>query len=306
MCNFASNKAFPMPIPLFTYNRPHHTKRTIDALLRSSNVADYSLIVYSDAAKDESDANNVSAVRDILCQIVGFKSVKIVLREKNMGLAHNIISGVTETFQTYKDVIVLEDDIVVSPGFLSYMNDALAFYKDKKVWSIGAYSPIDTLNQYPYSTYTIMRNCSWGWGTWRARWEKVDWDVSDFQSFNNDRRIQRAFNLGGGNDLSPMLKRWHRGEIHSWSIRFCYAGFKNHMPTVYPASSLVSNNGADGSGSNMRPSHRYNVKTTDFIDSKLFCPDTNPVTTITLLFRRRYDLSIIRRIINLLKGLGWN
>jgi hypothetical protein len=49
----------------------------------------------------------------------------------NKGCAASIIDGVTELFDTYENVIVVEDDLIVGPTFLSYMNAGLNYYADK-------------------------------------------------------------------------------------------------------------------------------------------------------------------------------
>lgn len=290
------NKA---PIVLFTYNRPSHTKRVIDALKACDGAEETSLFVFSDGAKNEKDMEGVQAVRNILHKLSGFYDIELVERDKNIGLASNIIFGVSSVIQKYGRVIVLEDDIIPEKGFINYMNAALDFYEEQPVWSIAAYSPINKLPiNYDYSTYMIMRNCSWGWGTWADRWMKVDWAVADYDSFANDYEQQREFDLSGGTDLTPMLKKYHQKKINSWSIRFCYAGFKASMPTVYPVTSIVSNAGVDGSGSNMKKTSKYNTKVVSHIDEAKFCSKTAIDPRMLEQFRRRYDISFIRRIIN--------
>lgn len=287
------------PIVLFTYNRPEHTKRVLEALSVCNGAKDSCLYIFSDGAASSDNIAKVEAVRNIIRQSYPFKSIRIIEREQNIGLAHNIISGVSDVISEHGRVIVLEDDIIPQRGFISYMNDALDFYEQRNVWSIAAYSPINNINpEYPYSTYMIKRNCSWGWATWSDRWQTVDWDMSDYDSFANNPDLQSDFNKAGGTDLSPMLKKYHLGRIKSWSIRFCYAGFMANKPTVYPHTSIISNAGVDGSGSNMRSSIKYITNVVENIESQRFCPSTEVQPHLLKQFRKKYNISLVRKIIN--------
>lgn len=289
------------PIVLFVYNRLQHTQQTINALRNSIGANVSPLIIFSDAAKDDCQRECVENVRRFCKSVDGFASVTIIERESNYGLARNIIEGVGQIFESYNQVIVLEDDLFVSQGFIEYMNAALSFYNDKGVFSISGYSPnIDIPSDYAYSTYAMHRNCSWGWATWKNKWESVDWNVSDFDSFIRNAKARMCFN-GCGCDLTPMLLRWRIGEIKSWSIRFCYSAFKCGEPSIYPVHSLVRNNGVDGSGTNMRSSNRYETSVVDNIDLNSFTDNIVPNNNITRLFRKIYDTSIIRRFINCYK-----
>ena len=109
------------PVVLFVYNRIDHTHRTVIAL--SSNVLanKTDLIIFSDAARSLDKQASVDEVRAYLKAITGFRSVTIHHRQHNFGLAKSIITGVTQVFAVHERIIVLEDDMVTSPYFLTYM-----------------------------------------------------------------------------------------------------------------------------------------------------------------------------------------
>lgn len=292
------------PVVLFAYNRPYHLQQTIDALRHAQLSDQTDLIIFSDAPRTIADSDAVAQVRTTIRNICGFATIKIVERRKNVGLASNIIDGLTSVFEQYDRAIVLEDDIVPSEGFLQYMNDALSFYEDKNVWSVAGYTPqISVPSSYAYSTYLAPRNCSWGWATWRAKWLKTNWQVPTFDQFIRSRQARHAFNQAG-TDLSAMLLRWRIGEINSWSIRFCYAAFCHNELTVYPTASLVVNIGADGTGTNVSDTSRYESQTINHIDKTRFAPPTVGINSdILQSFRKTYNCSFIRRCINHLKLL---
>ena len=242
----------PAPIVLFVYNRPIHTRRTVEALLRNHSVAQSDLFIFSDAPKMATAAEAVREVRAYIRAITGFKSVTIVERDRNWGLANSIIDGVTWVMNRYGRIIVLEDDLVTSRYFLEYMNAALRHYdSDEKVFSIGGYNfPEKTMpipSDYQWDTYASVRCCSWGWATWADRWERVDWTMDYYEVFMRDRGAQESFNRGGP-DMTQLLKMQYEGRIDSWAIRFCYAHHANKMHCMYPAKTLVVNIGLDRSG----------------------------------------------------------
>lgn len=236
------------PIAFFVYNRVGHTRRTLDALLKNSLAGQSDLFVFCDGARREGDSS-VMAVRKYVRSVTGFKSVTIVERETNVGLATSIIEGVTDVVGKHGSVIVLEDDLVTSPHFLLFMNTCLAQYQSViNAFSIAGWSPPTLLKaESKYSVTFLPRNCSWGWATWKDRWDSVDWDVLDYEEFKRSREKQNEFNRGGV-DLSKMLHAQMRGNINSWSIRFCYSQCLQRKLTVFPISSYVENIGCDGSG----------------------------------------------------------
>lgn len=288
------------PIVIFAYNRPGHTAKLIKSLLLNNESEGSDLYVFCDGAKNPCD-ENVKQVRDLVNQISGFKSITKVFRDTNIGLANNIIQGVSEVFEKHDKVIVLEDDLIATPHFLRYINQALDFYDDKDIFSIAGYTPnVEIPDNYAFTTYPILRNCSWGWATWRRRWQSVDWDVEDFKDFISDKEQKRRFSESGS-DLVPMLLKQQTGIINSWSIRFCYSAFKQNLPTIYPTQSFIINDGADGSGTNVNSTKKYDTTIFDGQSELNFCTSTIPEKEILKSFKKTYDCSIQRQIINYFK-----
>ena len=292
------------PVIIFAYNRAKHLKRLINSLLQNAESSETNVVIFADGAKNQGD-EKVAEVAETIREISGFKSIRAVFRNTNIGLAKNIINGVSSIFEEFEEAIVLEDDLVVTPYFLRYMKTALDYYKDTNAFSIAGYTPRIALpNGYKYDTYPITRNCSWGWGTWKNRWELVDWQTKDFDSFFADNNAVKQFNIAG-NDLSTMLLKQVEGKINSWSIRFCYAGFKAGMPTIYPTRSYVLNGGADGSGTNVGSTTRYETVTAEGKNDIIFCNTTDCNEIILKSFRETYNTSIFRSLINWTKRKIW-
>ena len=237
------------PVILFVYNRFDHITKTLKAISENYLAKETDLIIFSDGPKKEKDVEAVTKVRSIINNEdykKMFKTVTIVESDANKGLAKSIIEGVSQIIEKTGKVIVLEDDCVSSKDFLNYMNSALDYYEENdKVWSIGGYSVnLDFPNDYEYDTYVMGRTCSYAWGTWKNRWNLVDWNVSDYNKFKYSLKKRRKFNRYG-EDRSKMLDMQQVGKTNSWAIRFCYAMFKNNMYTIYPCQSKIKNIGYD-------------------------------------------------------------
>jgi hypothetical protein len=237
------------PVILFVYKRPEHTRLTVEALQRNVLASETDLYIFSDAAKQPSDEHDVKIVRHYIHNINGFRNVVITERSANWGLANSVINGVTEIIVKRDHVIVLEDDIITSSTFLTFMNECLNFYQDDfRIGSVTGYSlPIELSPDYPWSVYSTHRHSSWGWGTYQRVWKDVDWEVFDYNSFRRDRSARRAFNVAGP-DMAAMLDSQMAGNMDSWSIRFDYNCFKKSLLSLAPVNNLVKNVGFDGSG----------------------------------------------------------
>lgn len=292
------------PVVLFVYNRPEHTKKTITALVNNSLAHETSLFIYSDAPKNDIDAKSVEQVRKYCRGIKGFKEVHIVKRNDNMGLANSIISGVTEVINKYEKVIVLEDDLVTSTDFLNYMNDALYFYaEDMRIWSVTGYCPeISIPKSYEHDVYLSLRPSSWGWGTWRNRWTKIDWEVKDYNVLLNDKKKQRAFNKGG-NDLFGMLQRQMKNEIDSWAIRWSYSQFVEQSYTVFPVKTKIAHIGV-GVDSTHYKNKTMAAKISLSTEPVRMKRDLNTDPRILAKFKKNQMTVVRRELRNLAKSIG--
>lgn len=290
------------PIAIFVYNRISHLQKMLDGLEDNALVAQSDLYIFSDGGKDAEDDKAVKRVRQWINQYSAktkFRNVIVVEREHNWGLAKSIIEGISYVFLHYDNIIVLEDDLLVSKSFLTYMNKALIFYENnKEIWSISGYTPpLKKLQSYDKDIYFNYRPYSWGWATWKDRWEFVDWQVKDYDREKFNINIQRQF-MRGGNLMPSMLRAQMNGKIDSWYVRWAYEASKRNKLTVYPARSLVKNIGLDGSGTHC------SVDMNKRYDNELNCSDVQYVFSMETLdkeleteFRRFHSLSLGRRIL---------
>lgn len=294
------------PIIVFGFNRPKALMNTINSLLTNKEAKDSDLYVFIDGARPEKEgeSNQVKAVQEYVKSIEGFKKISYSFSSKNKGLASSIIDGINSVIYEYGKAIVLEDDLELMPNFLSFMNQGLIFYENKKdVMSICGHSckvkvPLD----YSYDAYFFTRSSSWGWGTWSNRWSSVDWHLKDWDSVE---RNKKAFIKSQGSDVFKMLKDWKNGKNHSWAIRFCYAQFVQNKLSVIPNISLVDNKGFKGDGTNCKKYSRFKFnlnKTKEHIQFKF--PNNvkiNPSLFKQAIWYHSIPLRIWSRIMYLIK-----
>ncbi len=247
------------PIVFFAYKRPEHTRRSLESLSQNIGAKDSELFIYCDGAKHIEDRQSVELVKQIVRSKLWCGTVHIVEREQNIGLANSVISGVTEICGRHGKVIVLEDDLILSPYFLKYMNTALELYKNEAhVIQISGY--MFPANLDPVETDAIFFPLvnSWGWATWLRAWNYFDPEATAYQELKVNKKLKYKFNLNDSYPYFDMLESQMKGEIDSWAIRWYLNTFMLQGLTLYPVQSLVKNIGFDGSGTH------YSVSVSDF------------------------------------------
>lgn len=244
------------PIIIFAFNRPDALKNTINSLTQNPEAKDSELFIFIDGPRNKDEKLKTDEVLQVAKSIKGFKSINITASEKNRGLGSSIIAGVSKIIDKYGKAIVLEDDLILQPNFLAFINQGLDKYEDRKdVFSICGYTNrVKSPKNYPYDAYMCTRSSSWGWATWKDRWDSVDWNP---EPWDNMEKYKKDFNKWGGSDCFGMLEGWKNGANHSWAIRFCFAQFLQNKLSVFPIKSLVKNNGFDGEGTNCKKWSRF-------------------------------------------------
>jgi hypothetical protein len=245
------------PIALFVYNRPAHTRMTVESLRQNLLVRESDLIVFSDAPKKPEAAGSVAQVRDYVRSITGFKSVRIVERPVNFGLAKSIMDGVAQVCQTQGRVIVLEDDMETSPFFLTFMNDGLDRYAEVPAVAAvsGFHLPVDIA--LPETFFQCDAEC-WGWGTWQRAWQDYNPHGRALLSELKQRNMLRFFDQEGAYPYVRMLKDQIAGRNNSWAVRWRASVMLAGKLSLYPGRSLVRNIGFDGSGTHCAVSDVWN------------------------------------------------
>ena len=247
--NYQISDTMLSPILLFVYNRLTHTQRCVEALLKNSFASNSELFIYADGVKDGTQQEAVNEVRNYIRSISGFKHITIIERTENWGLARNIIDGVTTQIKKYGKVIVLEDDLVVAPYFLQFMNDALEMYKNEP--KVGHIQACDfTQDPTLPDTFLIKWTGSWGWATWERAWKHFNPNGQELLNELEARKLTSTFDFNGKYGFTRMLRRQIEGKNNSWAIRWNASLFLKDILSLNVGRSLVQNEGFDGSGTN--------------------------------------------------------
>lgn len=249
------------PIALFTYNRPDHLRRTLVALKGCDLARKSDLFVFSDGPKTSRDEAAVAQVRAIVNAIDGFASVKVTTREQNHGLADSIAGGVTELCRTRGAVIALEDDLVVAPGYLRFMNEALSrYWNEKAVMQVSGYVlPMPRIKNLG-DTFLCRVASSWGWATWDRAWSCFNTDSEKLLSDLSSQVQRHRFDVDGSYPYYDMLQQQSVGQLDVWGVRWYASMFRENGLCLYPTESLVQNIGMDGSGMHCNASTRFDVR----------------------------------------------
>lgn len=234
------------PVALFVYNRPWHTRQTIETLLANAGADKTPLYVFSDGPKNSASEEAVAEVRSYIKTIRGFRAITLVERESNFGLANSVICGVSQLCNEFGRVIVLEDDLVTSPIFLSYMNAALDLYEEEQqimqisghIFEIPEFEKKREALFLPFIT-------SWGWATWKRAWDHFDSSAQGYSEIKDNSVLRNRFNLFGHFDYSTLLEQQMNGKIDSWAIRWYLSVFMRKGVALFPPQSLVKNIGLD-------------------------------------------------------------
>ncbi len=295
------------PIALFVYQRIRETKISVEALKRNELASESDLFIFSDAPRSESAAENVSAVREYLRTISGFRSISIIERKTNLGLSRSIIDGVGMLVERFGRVIVLEDDLETSQYFLRFMNDALQCYEsDDRVISIHGYVyPVKA--KLPATFFLKGADC-WGWATWKRGWEQFEPDGRLLEEQLKQRKICTEFDFNGSYPYTRMLRQQIKGKNDSWAVRWYAAAFLKDKLTLYPGYSLVNNISSDSLGTHTKYLAAF---------QSALSPERLPVGSIPVeehkearhqfeLFFRSIHVPMYKKILNLVRTITGN
>jgi len=297
------------PIVLFTYNRLFHTQKTVEALRQCELAQESDLIIFSDGGRNTDDIKKVEKVREFLKEISGFKSISIVERTKNLGLAKSIATGLSDIFSKYYTAIILEDDIVVHPQFLEFINQALEIYKNnKQVFSITGYSHLKPQNNLNNKAYFLKIPSTWGWATWANRWELFSENTAGSEILDNPKQ-KKLFDFDNSYPYHKMFLKRKKNLIQSWGILWYWSMFKHNGLNLYPTQTLVDHIGWDGTGENGRdykiPVDKIQNEYYNFIFPEIIEEQIQDRKKVAKKLRYRKLNLLSKFILNKIKNIGW-
>ncbi|MDA8090978.1 MAG: hypothetical protein M0Z61_12270 [Nitrospiraceae bacterium] len=233
------------PIALFAYKRPEHTRRTLESLMANAEFKDSPFYVFCDGPRNESDISLVQRTKQVIREF-GFSNVVITERERNLGLSRSIITGVSELCDQFGRAIVAEDDLVFSPYFLKYMNEALTLYENEpKVMQISGHMFQVNFSGSANECFFLPYTTTLGWATWKRAWNSLDESMKGYERLKKDRSLRYRFNMNGAYPYYKMIDDHKSGRVNSWGIQWYLSVFMNGGLTLHPRGSLVMHKGFD-------------------------------------------------------------
>ena len=295
------------PVIIFAFNRYDLFVQLISSLKNNHYSTQTDLFIFIDGPRNQYDKQEINKIVNFIPLIGHFKSINVYSSEVNKGLANSIISGVSEIINIYGKAIILEDDLMCSTNFLKFMNDSLNYYQENKnVFSISGYSYNFPLkNVSVCDVYFHNRNSTWGWATWKDRWNGCIWDKQYFE--NEVKDLQNIKILRDScNDLPNLLNKYLTNKINSWAIRWTYYQYKHQGLTVYPILSKTRNVGFDHRATHTKNETRFDVKLDESnVLSFNLCSEVSPQLSneVNVLFRKKFSFKsrLINKIWQILK-----
>jgi acetyltransferase-like isoleucine patch superfamily enzyme len=257
------------PIVLFVYNRPDHTRRTLEALSVNELADQSTLYIYADGPKYGALPEDLDRIRDVRAVVRSqpwCKEVTIIESEYNKGLADSIVSGVTEVVNRHGRVIVLEDDIVTRKGFLRYMNEALEVYADDdRVMHVsGMIFGTPRCVGTEGTSFLRILSCH-GWATWQRAWAHYCHDVDALLEGLKEQGISESkFDIEGNAHFYAQLVANRDGRLRTWAVRWYASWLTSGGFSLFPHRSLITNIGHDQTGTHTSAPF-YNGETIDHL-----------------------------------------
>jgi len=249
-------------IAVFAYRRPAHLDHVLQALQVQLKQIPLPLHLFIDGARCEKDIEAVKCCANVATSFARTVDLQMHTSSVNQGLYQSLTKGVTAILEQYDQIVVIEEDILTSPHFLSYMVSALDCYKDQPcVASIHGYLP-PIPSPLPESFFLRGADC-WGWATWRDRWSLYRHDAAAMAAEIRSRGLSRAFDLGGRVPNLRLLDDRATSRSGSWAICWHASCFLAERYTLHPGRSLVRNIGLDHSGEHCKPSASLEAILTD-------------------------------------------
>jgi len=113
------------PIAVFAFNRPDHLRHTLQSLVACEGFAAAPVTLFCDGQRNTADRDSVAATIDVARDVLG-SAADIRPAPQNRGIYRSITEGVTAMIGDHGRVIVLEDDLVLAPSFLTFMKAQFA------------------------------------------------------------------------------------------------------------------------------------------------------------------------------------
>ncbi|MDW2080739.1 hypothetical protein [Vibrio sp. 1640] len=236
---------FNTPILFLTFNKLEETKRVFKKI---KEIKPSRLYVMSDGPRVGREEDScIETIRShILSEVDWDCHLKTIFHEENKGCKTAVSGAISDFFVNEEFGIILEDDCLPSNDFFIFMERMLIKFKDdNEVFAVCGYKPMKELPNPNNECYYFSKNISfWGWGTWRDRWSKFDYDMKDYPKLLDSGRFRKLFSRYVDFKANKMaFDQTYNNQNSSWGYRWAYSIIKNQGRVIFPHYNLIVNIG---------------------------------------------------------------
>ena len=250
------------PILVMVYDRLDSLKKCIESLQKCEESAQSVLYISSDAAYRSQDTEKIEAVRNYIKTVSGFKNVVPIIHKENKGLNGSYNFAIDLIFKDNDTFLFLEDDIIVAPDFLKFMNDGLEFYKNEnKIISISGFSHsvfFDVDDSSKSEVYFTNRWCPWGFASWKEKILNVpSLSLEELKQDLNRKAFVKKLDEIGIDLFTAFQRKLYQKQALVLDYRYVHHMVKNDLYTVTPYTTKTFNIGNDGQGTRTKKNKKF-------------------------------------------------
>jgi len=251
------------PILVMTYRRPVNTKIILQLLKKYNHK---NVIVFNDGLKKKEHYLEHKKTRKIINEHKRINKLQIIFPKKNLTQKNNLPFALEKVFKKYDRAIILEDDCIPNRSFFKFCDLLLEKYKnDNRISQISGNNFLNfkkykrrNNDSYFFSNFTS----SWGWATWKDRWQGVyDKDIHLWPIIKKEMWLRDIFNNQKSYDFwTKAFDRRFKNLDDDWDRPWTLANLINNRLNVFPSKNLISNIGDDNSALHSNPKKWNNLK----------------------------------------------
>lgn len=250
---------------LLLYNRPDHSRQVLQSLADNNVKRVVAYLDYSE--RPDIRSNQEIMEKDIRFYQDAGIDIEFIKRPRSYGLARSVRESLNERFADGADgVILLEDDCVIAPGGYRFFEEGLTELQgNKKIRSLCGFThPGCRFIFDPEADILLLsRFSTWGWATWRDRWQQYETDLRKLVSFADTIKVDIA---DFSSDIAKLCSsdKYLNGEVDIWSLNWILLHYLTSTFAAYPIEPVINNIGLDGSGKNCETTDVFNSTVKDF------------------------------------------
>jgi hypothetical protein len=303
---------------LVGYNRPDYLRNRLEEL-HNLNLGELDLELFIDGPKDFDSKSNVNKIEEIVNQYRNKIKMNVTFREKNLGVANNVVQSISQILKYKSSALIFEDDVTINSSAIKSMDKVLQEIDTRRYATVGAFGvfpygkilgKINISNQYRSTPYFS----AWGWGINSDVWKDYRLNIADIDR-NYELSNSSIFESLSQYKKEVWLRRFDRISKNvewSWDYQMQYMSFVTNRQHLLPFFRQVNNVGFnDVRGTNtigIRPRWYFmpNMKFYDKHISRRKISDNSIfrfVDSITFIgdlpFSRKAIMRVIKKILNL-------